>query len=146
MFCFRFERCGVLCLLGGPDVLTLPICQASRPGSGSSGVLSSPATLFQSAALWVHAAPTRPPAYKPTNPCICSHPVYQPEGQVWKLGKFPCYDPKKVGGLGICRWQPGHCCTCLQPTRNGRLPANSLQRQQPAPPALPPMHHLWRSL
>lgn len=24
-----------------------------------------------------------------------SHPVYQPEGQVWKLGKFPCYDPKK---------------------------------------------------
>ena len=24
------------------------------------------------------------------------HPVYQPEGHLSKLGKFPCYDPTKV--------------------------------------------------
>jgi hypothetical protein len=31
------------------------------------------------------------------------HDVYQPEGHVGKLGDFPCYDPKKVGGRGSPR-------------------------------------------
>lgn len=26
------------------------------------------------------------------------HDVWQPEGHVGKLGDFPCFDPKKVGG------------------------------------------------
>lgn len=28
------------------------------------------------------------------------HPVWQPEGHLWKLGRHPCYDPRKVPWLG----------------------------------------------
>lgn len=35
--------------------------------------------------------------------------MWQPEGQLWKLGKFPCYDPSKVPlehhGFGGHAWQ-----------------------------------------
>lgn len=35
--------------------------------------------------------------YGPDNYSLeITHPIWQPEGHLWKLGNYSCYDPKKV--------------------------------------------------